>query len=55
MGELFEAEQRAETSIHADSGPEITLDEVRHAVIRLKNYKTTGPGGNSETFGRHPT
>ncbi|XP_030751542.1 uncharacterized protein LOC115879046 [Sitophilus oryzae] len=43
MGELFDEEQQAETIVHADSGPEITLDEVRHSITRLKNNKATVP------------
>lgn len=34
--EYMEEEQQAETIIHADLSPEIKLDEVRHAITRLK-------------------
>jgi len=56
MEELSEEEQQAETIIHGDAGPEIALDETRHAVTRLKDNKVTRPDNvQVETFGRHPT
>ena len=42
MGELYADDRVTRPDIDDESGPSITLTEVKHAINKLKNNKATG-------------
>ena len=42
MGELYADDRVTRPDIDDESGPSITLTEVKHAIKKLKNNKATG-------------